>query len=121
MFIVSKGGYEVQDAYKNGDDQSPLYYTPIELEIYSDDVYLKYEYDAETKEYTIVRRYSPYYPNKFADWDHIFIGHLDEEGNLIVTHYERTNYAYSGNWQEVVLDDIEWMYIRESADTVSDK
>lgn len=109
--------YEIQDIYKNDDHQSPLYHTPIMFEITLDgDKYLRYEYDAETKQYTIWRTYSPYGGMSNAtDWDHKFVGYLDEESNLIVTHYERTNYKYSGDWQEIVLDDIEWVYVRDKS------
>ncbi|MDE6687991.1 MAG: hypothetical protein K2K17_11815, partial [Lachnospiraceae bacterium] len=109
--------YEIQDIYKNDDYQSPLYHTPIVLEVTLDgDRYLRYEYDAETKQYTIWRTYSQYGGmGNATSWDHKFIGYLDEETNLIVTYYERTNYKYSGDWQEIVLDDIEWVYVRDKS------
>ncbi|MDE6744897.1 MAG: hypothetical protein K2J95_13550, partial [Lachnospiraceae bacterium] len=109
--------YEILDIQENNDRQSPLYYVPAAFSVFLiEREYFQYEYDAETKQYTIWATYQDIDRNDdYSAWDHKFIGHLDEEGNFIITHYERTNYKqidnYGSEWQNIVLDDIEWVFV----------
>lgn len=113
--------YELREIHINDDRDSTLFYVPVVLEIYNDDVFLEYEYDAETKQYTILRRYYEYgNAVTYKNWHHQFIGYLDEEGNLIINHYERTGVRDYDDWNNVVLDDVEWVYVRENAEDISD-
>ncbi|MDE6744296.1 MAG: hypothetical protein K2J95_10505, partial [Lachnospiraceae bacterium] len=120
--------YEIMDIQENNDLQSPLYFAPVAFSVFLiESEYFQYEYDAETKQYTIWDTYQDIGgKNDYTAFDHKYIGHLDEGGNFIVTHYERTNYKqiYAGwreddgiiypcdsEWRNIVLDDIEWVFV----------
>ena len=110
--VIPEGDYfcqYLQDMYIE-DKDSEYAHVPMNLEIYSDDVFLDYEYDAETKEYSIMRRYYEYgNAVAYKNWDHLFVGYLDEEGNLIINYYERIG----DNGYNFILDDVEWVYVRQ--------
>lgn len=88
----------------------PPQYAMVLVFPFDDDV--QYEYDAETKQYTIRYTAPPYYgyysrtSSSWCRYASELIGHLDEEGNLIITYCEMSDRGGT-----VVFDDLEWVYV----------
>lgn len=115
-------GQYVYEAVYDGEIEMPIWlinptrssippqYAMVLVFPFDDDV--QYEYDAETKQYTIrytAPPYYRYYSRTSSSWCRCaseFIGRLDEEGNLIITYCEMSDRGGT-----VVFDDLEWVYV----------
>ncbi len=110
---VYDGEIDILDWHNNyGLLTIPPRYAMVLVFPFDDDGDGQYEYDAETKQYTI--RYTApwcyrYYSRTSSSWcryESELIGHLDEKGNLIITSCEMPDRD-----GVVVFDDLEWVYV----------